>query len=224
MTNAPTTTTRTTTGSSPSGGGGAGGDGGATDHVKSEARSVAETTKQAAGQVTDEAGSQAVGLARTAREEAQQRARGEVDKLAGFLGGIGDELNGIADGAPPTDGRLQGLARDGAQAANRLSHRLETGGLDGALNDVSMFARRRPGVFLAAAFGVGIALGRVTRNADMHAITESQQSGSQQSDSRHGGGSETEGSTTPAPPPPPAPPVPPVPPAPSASSSLGRQP
>ncbi len=169
MTNAPTTRTMATGGTSSST------TSDMNDAAKSEARSVAEKGKQSAGQVAGEARSQAAGLARTARDEARQRADGEVGKLAEFLDGLGDELNGMADGSPPQDGHLEGLARDGAQAANRLAQRLESGGLDGALHDVSMFARRRPGVFLAAAFGVGVALGRVTRNADMQAISAEMQ-------------------------------------------------
>jgi hypothetical protein len=171
MTNFPTTPTGTTTRSSPAGQGGSG------NQAKAEARSVAESGKESAGRVADEARSQAAGLAHTAREEARHRVDGEVGKLASFLGDIGDELDGMASGETRPGGHLPALARDGAQMANRLSQRLETGGLDGALHDVSMFARRRPGVFLAAAFGVGLALGRVTRNADLHEITDEMKRG-----------------------------------------------
>jgi hypothetical protein len=171
MTNSPTTTTTATTRSSPTTQSGSG------DQAKAEARNVAERGKREAGQVVDEARSQAAGLARTAREEARHRADGEVGKLAGFLDGIGDELEGMASGSTRTDGHLPALARDGAEMANQLSRRLETGGFDGALHDVSMFARRRPAMFLAAAFGVGLALGRVTRNADLHEITDEMKRG-----------------------------------------------
>jgi hypothetical protein len=172
MTNAPTTTqTDTTNGSSPVSGGDS------THRATSEARTVADTGKQGVGLVADEARSQAAGLARAARDEARHRADGEIGKLAGFLSGLGDELAGMADGSTTRDGHLQGLARDGARAANRLSQRLEMGGLDGAVHDLSMFARRRPGVFLAAAFGVGVGLGRLTRNADVHSISRQMHSG-----------------------------------------------
>jgi hypothetical protein len=171
MTNSPTPPTTTTTRSSPTSQSGSG------DQAKAEARQVAESGKRGAEQVAEEARSQAAGLARTAREEARHRVDGEVGKLAAFLDDIGDELDEMANGSGRTDGHLPALARDGAQMANRLSRRLETGGLDGALHDVSMFARRRPGLFLAAAFGVGVALGRVTRNADLHDITEEMKRG-----------------------------------------------
>ncbi len=171
MTNASTTGTPTTTRSSPTDRSSSG------DQAKAEARNVAESGKQKAGKVADEARYQAAELARTAREDARDRIDGEVGKLAAFLDDIGDELDGMADGTGRTDGYLPSLARDGAQMANRLSRRLENGGLDGALHDVSMFARRRPAVFLAAAFGVGLTLGRVTRNADAHEISDQMQRG-----------------------------------------------
>jgi hypothetical protein len=165
MTNTPTTPTGTP-GSPRSS------DGGPAERATTEARHVAESGREKVTQVAGEAQTQAADLARTAREQAKQRADGEVGRLAGFLDEIGDELDGMAAHSDESDGYLPGLARDGAQAANRLSRRLETGGLDGALHDIETFARRRPGMFLFAAFGVGLALGRVTRNTDMHAVAE----------------------------------------------------
>jgi hypothetical protein len=165
MTNTPTTPARSTGSPRPV-------DANTADQAGAEARNVAETGRQKANEVADEAQNQAAELARTARDQAKQRADGEVGRLAGFLGEIGDELDGMASRSDSSDGYLPGLARDGAHAANRLSHRLETGGLDGALHDVEQFARRRPGMFLAAAFGVGLAIGRVTRNADVRSISD----------------------------------------------------
>jgi hypothetical protein len=166
MTNAPMPPTSTTTRSSPTTQSGSG------DQAKAEARNVAESGKRGASEVADEARTQAAELAHTARQQARHRVDGEVGKLATFLDDIGSELDEMAHGSVRSDGHFPSLARDGAQMANRLSRRLETGGLDGALQDVSRFARRRPGVFLAASFGVGLALGRVTRNADLHEITD----------------------------------------------------
>jgi hypothetical protein len=166
MTNVPTSTTTTTQRSSPATERGTG------DQAKAEARNVAERGKEGASHVAGEARSQAAGLARTARDEARHRADGEVGKLAAYLDGIGDELGEMAKGSERNGGHLSALASDGSRMANQLSRRLETGGLDGALHDVGMFARRRPGVFLAAAVGVGLALGRVTRNADLHEISD----------------------------------------------------
>jgi hypothetical protein len=166
-------------------------------------RDATEKSRQSAGELAGEARFQAGQLARTARDEARHRANSEVDKLTGFLNRLSDELNGMAEGSPPRDGHLQGLARDAAQASHRLAHRLDTRGFDGAMHDVSMFARRRPGAFLAAAFGVGIVLGRLTRNADIHAISDemqhSDESGAAGSSASSQLGSRPTTSSTPAP-------------------------
>lgn len=164
MTNTSSPTAPTTSGSPPTGGKDAG------DQAREEARKTAETGKRKVSEIADEAKSQTTQLARTAGEEAHERADDELGKLAGALNRVGDELDEMADGSSHPDGYVTALARDGARTANQLSERLESGGLDGALDEVKMFARRRPGVFLAAALGAGLAIGRVTRNADMQAI------------------------------------------------------
>lgn len=153
-----------TTGSPPTGGKDT------SDQAREEARKTAETGKRKASDVVDEAKSQTTQLARTAGEEARERADGELDKLAGALGRVGDELDEMADGSKHPDGYITALARDGARTANQWSDRLQSGGLDGALDEVKSFARRRPATFLAATLGVGLAIGRVSRNADMQAI------------------------------------------------------
>ena len=166
MTDIHSPATSSTSGSPPSGGKDT------REQARDEARKTAETGKHKAAEVAEEAKSQTSQLARTAGDEARQRADGELDKLAGALSRLGDELDEMADGSSHPNGYVTALARDGARTANRLSQRLESGGLDGAVNEVKTFARRRPGTFLAAAVGVGLALGRVTRNADMQAIKE----------------------------------------------------
>ena len=45
----------------------------------------------------------------------------------------------------------------------RLASRMEQGGAQGVVDDVTRFARRRPGAFLAGAAGVGFVVGRLVR-------------------------------------------------------------
>ena len=45
----------------------------------------------------------------------------------------------------------------------RLASRMEQGGAQGVVEDVTRFARRRPGAFLAGAAGVGFVVGRLVR-------------------------------------------------------------
>ena len=46
----------------------------------------------------------------------------------------------------------------------RSPSRLEDRGIEGVVDDVSRFARRRPGVFLLAAAGAGFVVGRFVRS------------------------------------------------------------
>lgn len=141
-----------------------------TDRAREEAGKVAEQGRQEAAHVGQVAKSETARLAREAGSEAKRRADEQAGNLAGVLDRLADELDEFARGSEQRSGYLKGLARDGADTTRRTAERLEQRGLDGALEDVSSFARRRPAMFLAAAFGTGLLLGRVTRNADMGRI------------------------------------------------------
>jgi hypothetical protein len=138
--------------------------------AKQQARDVAETGKQQAAHVADEAKAKTSQLLGEARDQARDRADGQVAQLAGILDRVSGELGEMADGTSSDNGYMAALARDGSTAAKNLSQRLDREGLDGAIDDLRRFARRRPVVFLATAFGIGIALGRLTRNADLGEI------------------------------------------------------
>ncbi len=140
------------------------------EHAKSQARDVAETGQEQAGKVVQEAKAQTSQLLDEARTQARDRADSQTSQLAGVLERVSSELGEMAEGTSSSDGYLAALARDGSSTARDLSQRLQEGGLDGALDDVRQFARRRPVAFLAATFGVGLLLGRVTRNADLQKI------------------------------------------------------
>ena len=145
---------------------------GTTDQAKHQASAVAETGKQQAGEVVNEAKAQTSQLFDEARGRARDRADTQLSQLAGALDEVSGELEQMADGSENAESSyLTALARDGSKTAASLSRRLDEGGLDGALDDVRRFARQRPVAFLAGALGVGLLLGRVTRNADLGKIT-----------------------------------------------------
>ena len=153
-----------------------------TDTARERAREAADSGKHEAGRVVDEAKSQTSRLVGETGNRAREHADQQLGRTAGVIEQFGTELDEMASGASQQDGYLAALARDGAQTAHQLSQRLENGGLEGVLDDVTRFARRRPGAFLAASFGVGLLLGRVTRNSDMGRIKQ-EMSGHDQSDS-----------------------------------------
>lgn len=64
------------------------------------------------------------------------------------------------------------LAQNGADRIRSFANHIDDAGIDGIVNDVENFARRRPGVFIAAGMGVGMVLGRVLRSADMDSMKE----------------------------------------------------
>lgn len=114
--------------------------------------------------------SQTSHLVSEAGAQARDRAETQLGRVAGMLGQVGEELRRMADGASSSDNYLAVLARDGADAARRISTRLERDGFDGAARDVKQFARRRPLLYLAGAAAAGLAVGRLTRNIDPRQI------------------------------------------------------
>lgn len=116
--------------------------------------------------------SHAADLLNQAGTRTRDRADTQVRTLAGSLSGVADDLGQMADRAGDPSGSLAGLARDGAQFARTVADRLDRDGLNGALDEVTSFARRRPMVFLAGAFAAGIGLGRLTRNADLGGVAQ----------------------------------------------------
>jgi hypothetical protein len=64
-------------------------------------------------------------------------------------------------------GKVIDLTREGANQVERFAERLDRDGVDGLLRDLQTFARRRPGAFLAAGFGLGMVIGRLVRASDL---------------------------------------------------------
>jgi hypothetical protein len=123
---------------------------------------VAGVAKDQVAEVTQQAGQQAKQLLGQAQSQAKEQAGAQQQKLVGGLRSLSNELTSMAN-----NGSNQGVATDLArQAAHRTS--AVAGWLDGrepkdVLDEVTHFARRRPGAFLAAAVGLGFVAGRLTR-------------------------------------------------------------
>ena len=137
-----------------------------------QARGVAETGMEEVAKVASEVKTQTSKLVGDAGSKVRERADAQVGAAASMLSGMSTELEHLASSTSP-DSSLASLVRDGATMTRQLSQRLEQGGLDGAMRDARMFARRRPVVFLAGAFAVGIMAGRLMRNVDMKSISPS---------------------------------------------------
>jgi ElaB/YqjD/DUF883 family membrane-anchored ribosome-binding protein len=146
-----------------------------TQAAAEQAEELRDTVKDHASEVASSARDQAGEVARTARSETQQvvdrtrsavetEARQRTEALAHSVRNVGDGLRALADGRPEDAGPVAGYARDAASRVGDVAQRLESRGYDGLVDDVSRFARRRPGVFLAGAGLLGFAIGRIIRS------------------------------------------------------------
>ena len=78
---------------------------------------------------------------------------------------MSQQLVALADGRPESAGPLAGYLYDAEDQVRRLASRLEQGGPQGVIDDVTRFARRRPGLFLTGAMAAGFLVGRAMRPA-----------------------------------------------------------
>lgn len=144
------------------------------DTAKSAASDVASTAASSATDAAGEAATQAkvvVGEAKRqvgnvvdqTRLELSQQADVRTQQAAAGLRTLADQVSALADGRPDDAGPLAGYLGDAQLRASAFADRLESGGPQGLVDDVTDFARRRPVVFLAAAVGAGFLVGRLAR-------------------------------------------------------------
>jgi hypothetical protein len=123
---------------------------------------AAEVARDEASGVVTEARRQGRNLLRQAQDQMlEQAARGQ-QRVAGELISLGDELRSMADRAD-RDGPAGDLARTTASRAHSAGQWLDSREPRQVLDEVQAFARRKPGLFLAMAAGVGLVAGRLTR-------------------------------------------------------------
>jgi hypothetical protein len=181
-----------------------------------QGKEVASTAAAGAQQVAGEAAREIKDVARTATEEIrglvgqvggelQTQASTQTDRLAEGLRTLSGQLQKAGSGSPLEAGPVRDLASQAGKTFDQLSTRLSDGGVDGLVQDVSSFARRKPGLFLAGAAATGFLAGRMLRGAQAAAKDE------QSSSTGSIGGMSRPSATMPAVSPPPlaSPPVPP---------------
>jgi hypothetical protein len=130
----------------------------AKETAKDEARTVAATAKQEAGAVVGAARSQVRRLTSQAKDQATERVRGSHNQFVDRLRAIAGEFEEMgADGNSPGKALVSDLGQRGRRVADYLADR----GPEGLLSEVTDFARRRPGAFLATAVAAGFLVGRL---------------------------------------------------------------
>lgn len=129
-----------------------------------EAKRVAAEASSQVRSVVEEAKGQLGGLVDQARHELQVQATERGAQAAGGLRSLSDQLEALTDGRPHEAGPLPGYVDQARNQVSTFAARLDEGGIEGVLGDMSSFARRRPGLFLAFAAGAGFLVGRMVRS------------------------------------------------------------
>jgi len=152
----------------------------------SAAQGVAETAKSEAANVAQEAKSNAQDLLHQAKSGLTSQAGTQQQKAAEGMRNISSQLHSMAS-APDQQGVASDLVRQAAERTSSVASWLENREPGDLLNEVTRFARNRPGTFLLLAAGAGVLAGRLTRGLTAGA-PESQgqvQAGSAQGAGQH---------------------------------------
>ncbi|HEU0102894.1 MAG TPA: hypothetical protein VFR07_11305 [Mycobacteriales bacterium] len=154
--------------------------------AKQAGQQVAGEAKHQVGQVTQEAGNQARTLLTNAQGELKTQASGQQQRVAGGLKTLGQELSAMAAGEKPAPGPAADLINQASQRIDTVASWIESREPADLLQEVQMFARRRPGAFLAIAAGAGLLVGRFARGAKDLASDDSPSSSGGTSDASYG--------------------------------------
>lgn len=127
-------------------------------------RELADTVRDQADQVKGELADQTRELLSETRDKFQAQADAQTDRLAAALSQVGTQAVALAGGRPDEAGPLTHYAEQAADWLDMAAAEIEERGIEGLAADVTDFARRRPGVFLAGAALVGLGVGRLVRS------------------------------------------------------------
>lgn len=132
---------------------------------------VAGVAKEQATGVASEAADQAKNLYDQTRQELKGQASTQQQRLAEGVRSLSSELESMANGG--NAGPAADLVREASSRARDVAGWLDQRDPGALLQEVTDFARRRPGTFLAIAAGAGLIAGRLTRGAISEARHES---------------------------------------------------
>jgi hypothetical protein len=156
------------------------------DAAKSAAGAVASSAKEQAGGVVAATGEQArevmaqaqeqmsstlssaTDQARKALKDTTSQAKSQADdrarQAAVSMREAGDQFRALAEGRVDEAGPMGDYAKLTAERLTGFAARVEEGGIEGLLKEMSRFARRRPGLFIMGAIATGFAAGRLAKH------------------------------------------------------------
>ena len=129
-----------------------------------EAKRVVSEAKDQARSVVGEAKDQVSGLVQKTREELRTQSTDRSRQAAGGLRTLSDQLQARPRASRRCRAAHPRYVTDARQQVASFASRLEDRGIEGVVDDVARFARRRPGIFLLAAAGTGFVVGRLVRS------------------------------------------------------------
>lgn len=140
------------------------------ERAKDEAGRLGETAKQEAGQVFEDAKQQGRELFTDTADRIKEEARGQTQRASENLRSLSSEFRSMADSSQD-QGSAVSWVRMGADRIESIADRLDSGGVEGLVQDVGDFARRNPTTFLAVTFSAGLIAGRLMKNMNMTQVT-----------------------------------------------------
>jgi len=130
--------------------------------AREAAQSVAETSAHEAAAVAGVAKDRFGDLLSQSRTELSEQAAGQQQRVAAGLSTVGDDLSRMAD-ADDSGGMAGEIVRRAASHVSTVGNWLGDRDPQQLLQDVTSFARRRPGTFIAVAAIAGVVVGRLSR-------------------------------------------------------------
>lgn len=139
--------------------------GSTTGRARERASQGAQTARQQTGRMADEAASQGRRVLDDATGELRRQADAKTHDVASSLHDLGQEGHALIEGRPDDAPQAQRYLRQAADTVSRAGDRVDELGVDGMVDEVGRFARRRPAAFVFAAAAAGFVVGRMLRNA-----------------------------------------------------------
>jgi hypothetical protein len=129
----------------------------------SQAKAVATEAKEQVREVASDVKAQAEELVHRTQDGLRNEAQSRTQQAADSLRTLGSQMEALRNGDTDRAGPVLRYVDEAQRRVSTLADRLQQRGFQGLVDDVSSFARRRPGLFLAACAGTGFVVTRLVR-------------------------------------------------------------
>lgn len=136
-----------------------------TTGAATEARAAFESAKEGAADSLRDVKDRAQEGVHEAKERARSYFAEQKDAAASRLGGLAEVLRNSARDLDERGGASAGLADGAAERLERVAGSLRERDLDGLLDEVERFARRRPALFVGGAVAAGFLFIRFSKSS-----------------------------------------------------------